>query len=112
MNDKQIVSVLTYLAEASKNKQLNWEHDIEGDFRLTFPKSSIGLEKSNTGVYIKFYNDQGIAILTVGPHNVMRFGLAPDVLDFIYRQAENQIYRHDETIEDILSNLTQPRSKR
>ncbi len=111
MNDKQIVSVLTYLAEASKNKQLNWEHDIEGDFRLTFPKSAIGLEKSQHGVFIRFYNDQGVVILHVGPHNITKFGLGLDLLDFIYQQAENQIYRHDETFEDILSHLPPLKSK-
>lgn len=108
MNIKQIQSVIKYLVEASKNKQLKWDQTLNDDFRLIFPKSTVVSGSAERGAYLSFFNEQGMMILNVSDLNAKTFGVTYEDLDLIYKQAENQVFRLDETFDDILANIPKP----
>jgi hypothetical protein len=118
MNPEQVKAILRYLAQASAKKLLKWQLTQDDEFQVSFPKSAVvcGFRESPIGEmaaifndppgpYLDFFNSNGVKILHLNAATIKRFDMNPALLKAIYDHAKNQVFRYDETFEDILNSL-------
>lgn len=118
MNKEQVKSVVRYIAKATAKKQVNWLMANDGEFQVSFPKSAItvgfyepgfpdltNFTQDVAGPYLDFYNSNGTKILHLNSQTIQQFELTPNILAIIYNHAKNQVFKYDETFDDILGSL-------
>lgn len=123
MNSEKLKKVLNYLVQATGKGQVPWKATTDDEFQVSFGESSIttgwagdkgGLDivrlsalGHTPGPYVSIYNRDGVKILTIDTSNIRKFELAEGILREIFMRAKNQVFRYDETFDDIINGLNE-----
>lgn len=121
MNSEKLKKVLHYLVEATGKGQVPWKATPDEEFQVSFGESSITtgwsgdrspLEMARIaalgqtpGPYVSIYNRDGVKIVTLDSTSIKKFDIPAGILREIYMRAKNQVFRYDETFDDIIKGL-------
>lgn len=123
MNTEKLKKVLHYLVEATGKRQVPWRATPDDEFQVSFGESSITTGWSGErnafemariaalgqtpGPYLSIYNKDGVKIVTLDSASIKKYEIPIDILREIYMRAKNQVFRYDETFDDIIKGLNE-----
>lgn len=122
MNSDQLKKILVYLVQATDKGQVPWKAITDGEFQVSFGESTVSTgwagedggfdllrlsaQGKSPGPYLSIYNSDGVKIITLHTGNIKKYEMPDTILKAIYERAKNQVFRYDETFNDILKGLT------
>lgn len=106
MNKEKVRAIVAHVIRGTNSKTLKWTNAGDDDFALDFPGSSVSIGYDEEGeLALSFFNGDGVNILSLGAWNIGEFGFTPEVIKDLHTKAKNQVFKFDETFDDILNNL-------